>query len=200
MFPRHHPKLLCLAFAVGGFGGACNKPELPRADRTERSDEPVVIAPRAPIRPLDPDFLMRGVLSLKKQLGGDLHLLEVQAVPFGISLQLERSGKIVEYIYEESDNPADPGKVRGPLEAAVEGQGELERNLFRLDELDFDGLGKSFEVARKSVDPEDGKVERLVVRRFFPFGDGVRARVYVYSPRMPGSIDANPSGVPLLRR
>jgi hypothetical protein len=161
--------------------------------------KPIAIATVPPERSVEPEFLLRGILTLKKQLGADLKLLEVQAVPFGISIQLERSGKIVEYVYEERPDPSVPGAVRGPEEARIEGQGELERNLFSLSEVDFDGIGKSFEVARKSVDPEDGQVERLIVRRFFPFGDGVRARVFVYSPRMPGSIDTNPSGVPLRR-
>jgi hypothetical protein len=196
MFRGHHPKLLSAALSLGTSTWGCSKPEVVRPERTE---EPIHIAPRAPARPLDPEFLLRGILGLKKQLGGDLRLLEVHAVPFAISLQLERGGKVLEYTYEESEKPSEQGKVRGPLEATVEGQGELERNLFQLAEIDFDGLGKSFEVARKSVDPEDGKVERLVIRRFFPFGEGVRARVYVYSPRMPGSIDTNPNGVPLRR-
>jgi len=139
------------------------------------------------------------VLSLKKQLGAELALLELQAVPFGVSIQLAKGGKVVEYTYEESRSRSEPGKVFGPFEAGLLGQGELERNLFPLGELDVHGIGKAFDVARRSVDPDDGVVERLLVRRFFPFGEGVRARIYVYSPRMPGSIDTNPNGIPLKR-
>jgi hypothetical protein len=159
----------------------------------------VQVAALAPDKPLEGEFLLRAILSLKKQLGADITLLELQAVPFGVSLQLAKADKILEYTYEESEDRAEPGKVFGPFEAGLLGQGELERNLFPLAELDLDGIGKAFDVARRSVDPDDGVVERLVVRRFLPFGDGVRARIYIYSPRMPGSIDTNPNGIPLKR-
>lgn len=192
--PRRLETLL-LGFTLCALAAACKSEEAPRELEPTR----VLIAPRTPEKPLDGEFLLRAVLNLKKQLGAGLSVLELQAVPFGVSIQVAKDGKIVEYTYEESRSRSDPGKVFGPFEAALLGQGELERNLFPLGELDLDGIGKAFDVARRSIDPDDGVVERLVVRRFFPFGEGVRARIYVYSPRMPGSIDTNPNGIPLKR-
>lgn len=194
--PRAGAALALLAAAALVGSSACQEK---RQAAVARPRERVRIAAPAPERPLDPEFLMRGLLSLKKQLGSELQLLELQAVPFGVSLQLARDGKVVEYVYEESPDPAEPGKVFGPTQAGLVGQGELERNVFPLGEIDVDGISKSFDVARRSVDPDDGQVERVIVRRFFPFGEGVRARVYVYSPRMSGAIDTNPNGVPLRR-
>ena len=43
----------------------------------------------------------------------------------------------------------------------------------------------------------DGWIRELVVRRFLPFGSAVRARIYVESPRMSGSIDTTGKGIPL---
>lgn len=184
-----------VGLASSAASAGCKSEESPREAEPAR----VRIAARAPEKPLEGELLLRALLSFKKQLGAELSLLELQAVPFGVSIQVGKGGKVVEYTYEESKNRSEPGKIFGPFEAGLLGQGELDRNLFPLRELDLDGIGKAFEVARRSVDPDDGVVERLLVRRFFPFGEGVRARIYVYSPRMPGSIDTNPNGIPLKR-
>lgn len=152
-----------------------------------------------PKAPLEPEFLLRGTLALKKRLGDGAQLLELRAAPRAISLQTKVGEVIHEYVYLESDDPNVEGRVEGPHVSPLLGQGALEDNLFSSGELDIIGIGKAFDVARRAVDPEDGVVERIVARRFLPFGEGVRVRIYVASPRMSGSIDTNPNGVPLRR-
>lgn len=148
---------------------------------------------------LDPEFLLRGMLALKKRMGAGSEILELRAVPRVLSLQALAGEGINEFLYVETEDPKVAGRVEGPRISPLLGQGTLKENLFSADEVDVVGIGKAFDVARRAIDPDDGAVERVIVRRFFPFGDGVRARIYVASPRMPGSIDTNPNGVPLKR-
>lgn len=160
--------------------------------------DPSALAPM-PKAPLEPEFLLRGTLALKKRLGDGAQLLELRAAPRALSLQTKVGEVIHEYVYLESDDPKIEGHVEGPRISPLLGQGALEDNLFSSGELDVIGIGKAFDVARRAVDPDDGVVERIVARRFLPFGEGVRVRIYVASPRMSGSIDTNPNGVPLRR-
>jgi hypothetical protein len=48
------------------------------------------------------------------------------------------------------------------------------------------------------VDPQDGSVSLIVIRRNLPFSTDVRFRVFVNSPRQNGQLDANRFGHPLL--
>jgi hypothetical protein len=91
------------------------------------------------------------------------------------------------------------GRIFGPEPIPTRGQGEVKDNVFPLSEIDLPQMGKAFQVARLAIDPEDGKVSRLVIRRYLPFSSRVRARIFVESPRMGGSIDVNEKGVPLKR-
>ncbi len=102
---------------------------------------------------------------------------------------------------ERETTPGQPpvGRVYGPVEVELRGQGQVAENLFQFSDVDLNAIARSFPTAQLAVDPDDGKVERLVVRRFLPFTEGLRARVFVYSPRMSGSIDTNENGIPLKR-
>lgn len=150
-----------------------------------------------PFSKLDADFLVRGVLTLKKSLGPEPQVLELRAMPRVIALQIERDGRIFEHRYEESEDPTEPAKLPPAEENPLVGQGDLSENIFPLNELNLNGIGRSFELARRAIDPSDGHVEKLIVRRYLPFGTSVRARIYVASPRMPGAIDTNSQGIPL---
>jgi hypothetical protein len=89
------------------------------------------------------------------------------------------------------------GKVDPPVQVPVYGKGDLAKNGFTAKDVDLQGIATSFSVALRAVDPTDGWVRELVVRRYFPFGNAVRARIFVESPRMSGSIDTNGNGIPL---
>lgn len=178
---------------------ACRRVENePKPDPEAGPEDPASLA-AMPDAPLDPEFLLRGMLALKKRMGDGAELLELRAVPRRLSVQTHSGSAVHEFIYLETEDPKVEGRISGPHVSPLLGQGTLEENLFPASDLDIIGIGKAFDVARKSIDPEDGVVERLIVRRFFPFGDGVRARIYVASPRMPGSVDTNPNGIPLKR-
>lgn len=179
--------------------GACRAP-----DKDEPGEPPPIesvsegLAPM-PRTALDPEFMLRGMLALKKRMGDETNLLELRAVPRKLSVQVKVGDSIQEFVYVETEDPKTLGRIDGPRSSPLLGEGKIEDNLFPAREIDVVGIGKAFDVAKRAVDPDDGLVERVIVRRFLPFGEGVRARIYVASPRLPGSIDTNPNGVPLKR-
>lgn len=160
-------------------------------------------AARPPV-PLSAAFLSRALSALDKSLAEDTEVLEIRASGRQLSVQLAQgeTKKLEQVDYVEREvTPGQPpvGRVYGPVAVELRGQGQVTDNLFQFSEVDLDAIARSFPTAQQAVDPDDGKVERLVVRRFLPFTEGLRARVYVYSPRMSGSIDTNENGVPLKR-
>lgn len=90
------------------------------------------------------------------------------------------------------------GKLQEPLAVELRGAGDLEQNLFPLDSVYLKGIPRLCGIAVEHVDPQDGKVDHIVLRRNFPFSHDVRFRVFVNSPRRAGQIDANRFGHPLL--
>jgi hypothetical protein len=116
-----------------------------------------------------------------------------KSIPAGSLVQLD-------YIERPGAQGQPPiGQIRGPLRIEVKGSGEVKDNLFPFSEVNLPAIARSFRIAVLAVDPEDGKVEKLVIRRNLPFGTRVRGRIYVQSPRMSGSIDINENGTPLKR-
>lgn len=77
------------------------------------------------------------------------------------------------------------------------GDGPVPENLFPLKDVNIVGIAQSFSVAVHAIDPQFGRVIAVTVRRFLPFSTGVRARIYVDSPTLPGSIDTSERGIPL---
>jgi hypothetical protein len=186
--------LLLVLLAFGGSG--CAEKTAPRSERP--------LPGRAVPRPLEPGFLSRGVRALETELGPDARLLELRAEPGSLEVQRVVDAGVELLRYREPRGQAPSlapveGTVDPPAHVPVYGTGDLEANAFPLRELELQRIAQAFPVAVKAVDPLDGWVSGLVVRRNLPFGPAVRARIYVESPRMPGSIDTNGSGVPLKR-
>src|SRR5690606_24547422 len=105
-----------------------------------------------------------------------------------------KSGALIQLDYiERQAEPGQPpiGRIFGPQIVPILGQGKLEENLFPFSDIQLEKMGRSFKIASLAVDPKDGKVARLVVRRYLPFSEGIRGRIFVESPRMNGSIDVN---------
>lgn len=141
--------------------------------------------------PLEPAFLGEALRALRPYSAAGETVLEVRARSHRVALQVRvaDTSTIAEYVYD--------GRVLGPSPTHIAGSGDLESNLFDLESVDFDALGRLFPVARASVDPLDGRVTELVVRRGLPFQRDVRARIYVDSPRLRGHLDADGKGTPL---
>lgn len=189
---RHFLVLLGLLSVLGCKEHEAPIPEAVRADPTK------------PPVPLSAAFLSRALSALEKSLAEDTEVLEIRASGRQLSVQLAQgeTKKLEQVDYVEREvTPGQPpvGRVYGPVPVELRGQGQVTDNLFLFSEIDLNAIARSFPTAQQAVDPDDGKVERLVVRRYLPFTEGLRARVYVYSPRMSGSIDTNENGVPLKR-
>jgi hypothetical protein len=182
------PSLLCCTRAS----------EPPAADKRELT--PVVRT--APIA-LDGALLGRALRALEPHFPQPMTLLEVRATPTSVEMQLIVDQGVTALRYRE--NPAAPDAqlavptsvVDPPVQVPVYGNGNLAENGFSPSEIDLSAIASAFPVAQKAVDPTDGWIRELVVRRFLPFGNAIRARIYVESPRMSGSIDTNGKGIPL---
>ena len=91
-----------------------------------------------------------------------------------------------------------PGETTSPPEKSpVVGSAPLGENAYPLTDIDVTKIIGAFPLAKKAVDPTEGRLSGLVVRRFLPFHRSIRARIYVESPRMNGSMDTNGKGIPL---
>ena len=164
-----------------------------------KSDAAVSTAPVA----LDGALLTRALRAMEQHFPQPMTLLEVRATPTSVEMQLIVDQGVTALRYRET--PTTPGAqlviptgvVDPPMQVPVYGNGNLVENGFSPSEIDLAAIASAFPVAEKAVDPTDGWIRELVVRRFLPFGNAVRARIYVESPRMSGSIDTNGKGIPL---
>jgi hypothetical protein len=158
------------------------------ASRT-RSDA-VASASRAMSGPslLTREELDSALSQLRAKAPGKLLRLEIR--PKQLLLQAEdRSspGTVVELRYRD-------GKVSAPEQATIVGKGQLADNLFELSEVKIDAVPELAQKAVHRLDPENGTVELVLVRRALPESDEVRIRVYVNSPRQSGYVDADRTG------
>ncbi len=161
---------------------------------------------------LTPEFLTRAQSALLERVGSQARLLEMRAEGRSLSYVVLLGGKLkqVDYVEEVPLRsaegregalpPTSVGKIYGPDVVPSSGEGPVEENLFDLKDVRLSGIARSFEVALRAVDPEHGTINEVVVRRFLPFSTAVRARIYVKSPKMSGSIDTNERGIPLKKR
>lgn len=155
--------------------------------------------------PLTAHFLARAIEALSSKVPKDAQMIEIRATNTRLSIQMVMDEGVGVVTYQESPSSSDgrisaePGDVAGPTAVPVYGDGSLEENAFSWQDADVAKIARAFGVARKAVDPTDGWVRALVIRRYLPFGTGVRARIYIESPRMSGSIDTNGEGIPLKR-
>lgn len=165
------------------------------------------------------EFFKRAHSALLERVGSQAELLEMRAQARELSYLVHLEGKIKQIDYVESSplglgaastpvntasgKPAatsvvtQVGQIFGPDPVEETGEGPLSENLFPLKDVSVMGIVQSFAVAIQAVDPEFGRVTAVTIRRYLPFSTAIRARIYVDSPRMSGSIDTNERGVPL---
>jgi hypothetical protein len=154
-------------------------------------------------RPVDVELerirVVQAMDALAPRLGKDAQLIELRATTEALTAQAvgAKPGEIVEYrcAFDVDGQPSP--LVAGPTPLEQRGNGLIEENAFALADVDLGRITAAFEMAKRAVDPTDGRVEGLVIRRNLPFGKAVRARIYVHSPRMSGSMDTTASGSPI---
>lgn len=137
------------------------------------------------------DTLHPALQALRARADGKLLRLEIRG--HEITLQAEDTanpGAVLELHYRD-------GRVGDAEHATLRGKGQLADNLFDLEEVKLDAIPQLTREAVRRVDPEQGRVELVLLRRNLPDSEDVRMRVYVSSPRRDGYIDADRNGHPL---
>ncbi len=162
---------------------------------------PILPQPASKARPslFETEALEQGMHALRKAIGaGDeelsIEVLEMRATASKLTVQAEDPkvhGRVLQWEYAA-------GKVQGPVPVELKGSGKLSENLFTLDGVYLKAIPRLTSLAVEHVDPQDGEVSHIVIRRNFPFSHDVRFRVFVDSPRQNGQLEANRFGHPLL--
>jgi len=187
---------------------ACNpKPNKSQPSTVQRAPAP------APAPELTEEFLKRAHSALLERVGSQAELLEMRARGRQLSYIVQLGGRLKQIDYVEATSldqvggskqggpgataVSPVGTILGPDEVQQVGDGPVPENLFPLKDVNIVGIAQSFSVAVHAIDPQFGRVIAVTVRRFLPFSTGVRARIYVDSPTLPGSIDTSERGIPL---
>lgn len=124
----------------------------------------------------------------------EIELLELRAAPERVVLQVadpQTPGRVLQWEYAN-------GEVKEPSVVELRGAGKLDENLFPIESVYLKAIPRLCSIAVDHVDPQDGRVSHLIVRRNLPFSQDVRFRLFVDSPRRSGLLDANRFGHPLL--
>jgi hypothetical protein len=135
----------------------------------------------------------RWVAVVRAELGPRIRALSLDARPDGVVVQVEDAkapGEILEYEIRA-------GVLSPPARAELKGSGNLRENLFLLRSAALERVPDMVSDAVKHVDPMDGRVERVLLRRQLPHASDVRFRVYVQSPRLSGYVDFEADGRPV---
>ncbi len=146
----------------------------------------------------EPSLLERARLApalkeLGRRFGDEARVLTVDVEPSRMLVQVEEpsgTSRIVQYEYRR-------GSFKGPENVQLRGSGNLADNLFTLGSIKLSVLPELLGAAVEKVDPQDGRVGRLVIRRNLPDSEDVRVRVFVKSPRRDGYLDADAEGRPV---
>lgn len=169
-----------------------------QASTDKLSPHPSTLGPGTPARSgetslLSPEAVRAAKGAIDDKLGPATKALELRAYPDRWVLQAEdpdRPGRLFQLKYEHD-------RLGAPLEMTLRGSGDLEQNLFSLQNVAFDAIPKLVHEAELAVDPEDGVVEYVLLRRALPFKREVEFRVFVKSPRRDGHLDADHLGRPI---
>jgi succinyl-diaminopimelate desuccinylase len=132
--------------------------------------------------------LTRFIGALTARVGEDARVLALDLRQHGATVQVaDATGSVVEH-------ELTGGVLAEPRTAEVRGSGKLDTNLFPLSSVALDRIPELATRAANEIDPSEGKVTRILVRRHLPKNEAVRFRVYVDSPRLSGSVDFDQSG------
>lgn len=199
MTPRLR-SLILVSTAVGLLGGCDGvaaeqvlEPDtrpLPRPVESVQAERPSLFEAEPLDRALDAltTAIRRGDPSV------EIQLLELRASAERLVLQVADPtlpDRVLQWEYSR-------GETKGPSEVELRGTGKLSENLFPLESVYLKAIPRLCSIAVDHVDPQDGRVSHLIVRRNFPFSQDVRFRLFVDSPRRSGLLDANRFGHPLL--
>ncbi len=172
-----------LAGALGLSG--CRKPRpTPTPEKPAGSAEE-----RAPSL-LNAGPLQRGLVALHEKLGKPINALELLVFPDHLLIQVQdpaQPGHVLQYEYRN-------GKVSKGIPVELQGNGKLADNLYTLDDIQLDAVPELARQAVQKVDPKNGRVSYMILKRNLPFDMDVQYRVFVKSPLRDGYVDADKTG------
>ncbi len=185
----HHPVLTALTLTA--LLPACEQ----RSARALPSAPSTTVPIEQKVEPAQPTLFTRralldGVTELQEAVGKPPQALELTIRREHLVLQAQNPdtpAEVLQYVYQD-------GKVSDPVAVELRGDGDLEDNLFPLDDVKLDRVPDLCEQARQKVDPDAGRVSHVLVRRNLPESMDVQLRVYVTSPAKDGYLDADREG------
>jgi succinyl-diaminopimelate desuccinylase len=180
--------LACVLVALAGIASSgCET----TTGATERRSDAVASA-----KPNTPSYFERAevkhwVQTLRSRVGtARVLMLDVREHSLVVQIaDATHPGHVLEYTID-GDGTTEPER------AEVRGSGDLSTNLFSLRDVALEKIPDLTTLAAAQVDPQDGKITRVLVRRQLPQTEAVRFRVYVESPRLSGHADFDANGSP----
>ncbi len=134
--------------------------------------------------------LQRGLVALHGTLGKPIEALELLVYPDHLMLQVQnpkRPDQVLQYEYRN-------GKVSKGVRVELQGTGTLSDNLYTLDDIQLDAVPELAREAVQKVDPKNGRVSYMILKRNLPYDMDVQYRVFVKSPLKDGYVDADKNG------
>src|SRR5436305_14956195 len=133
--------------------------------------------------------LPKVIAAYHKALPGKVRALDLKIYEHYASIQAQDPAKP-----ENVDQYDYRGRVSEPIPVKLHGHGDLDDNLFDLDEIAFDRIPALVEKAVARMPMEGGAVGYILVRRGLPFTNGVRITVYLDGTRKSGIVKADAKG------
>jgi hypothetical protein len=148
---------------------------------------------RADASPKEPlwtaERLSKAIAAYHEALPGKIRVLDLKIYADRLHMQVQDSAKP-----ENVDQYDYRGRVSDPIPVKLAGHGDLDANLFDLDEVAFDRIPALVEEAVARMPMEGGKVTHILVRRGLPFTKDVRITVYMDGTRKDGMLKADAKG------
>lgn len=129
------------------------------------------------------------IAAYREALPGKVRVLDLKIYDRRVQMQVQDPANP-----ENVDQYDYRGRVSSPIPVKLAGHGDLDANLFDLDEVAFDRIPALVEEAVAKMPMEGGAVGHVLVRRGLPFTKDVRITVYVEGTRKSGMLKADAKG------
>lgn len=183
------PLALAISALAASGASACNDVTSVSSRRTDAVADATANTPSF----FERTELTRRLASLRSHVGSNARALMIDLREHSLVAQVEnpaRRGEVLEHAMTGDD-------FTEARTAELRGTGELNANVFALRAVALERIPDLVTTAATQIDPEAGKVTRVLIRRQLPKSDAVRFRVYVDSPRVSGHVDFDANGNPV---
>jgi hypothetical protein len=137
----------------------------------------------------EPGRLSKVLAEYHAALPGRIRVLDLRIYSDRVLMQVQDPAKP-----ENVDQYDYSGRISAPIPVRLHGSGNLEDNLFNLDDVAFDRIPALVAEAMEKMPIEGGHVTHIWVRRDLPFTKDIRIFVYVDGTRKDGMLKADGKG------